>query len=351
VIFYTRWGTSYPEWWPAGTERDFMLGSMLAPLTPFKDDLILVSGITNASSYARTNGAGSMLGAAGASEVGDAMFTLLTARPAPAGGPATGPSLETVVGDCGGKAGPPVRLTVGKFGNDLPGVSFDTTGAAVRGERDPRVAATALLGHTVTAPAPGGDLSVDYPALGKAHMDVLVEALASSKTCAATLMWGDDVVTGWLPSPSTVHEASHETTSLYSAGGNPPQTFFGSRFVTLQHWYAEQFAYLLGRLQDTPLSGGTLLDRSIVVWISESGAGYDHTGFFVPVVIAGKGGGQLDTGRYIQVKERPLTGADSSTIFRTQGDLLAALARIWKVGSFGDSTITRQPFVEILKTP
>jgi len=47
VIFYTRWGTSYPEWLPTGADRNFTLGPILAPLAPFQHYLIPVDGLTN----------------------------------------------------------------------------------------------------------------------------------------------------------------------------------------------------------------------------------------------------------------------------------------------------------------
>ncbi|HEY5448760.1 MAG TPA: hypothetical protein VIQ54_08415, partial [Polyangia bacterium] len=34
LIFYTRSGTTYPEWWPTGSERDFVLHQVLQPLEP-----------------------------------------------------------------------------------------------------------------------------------------------------------------------------------------------------------------------------------------------------------------------------------------------------------------------------
>jgi len=118
--------------------------------------------------------------------------------------------------------------------------------------------------------------------------------------------------------------------------------------VKLQAWYAAQFAALLTRFKNTPVGGGSLLDRSVIVWISESGVGGDHRGSFIPIVIAGRAGGRLDVGRYLQIKARPMPPADVFTIARTQGDLLAALAGLWGMSTFGDPRITRQPLTEIL---
>ena len=347
LIFYTRWGTSYPEWWPTGSDRSFTMSTMMQALEPYKDELIVVSGLTNA------NLASAQVVAANASETGDGMFTLLTARPAGQGGPATGPSLDTVVGDCGGAAGPPLRLAVGQYGfNDSPGVSFADDGSPIRGERDPHAVAMRVLGHDVTAPDPTGDINAIYPAIGTAHMAVAVEALATAKTCAVTLMWGDHFnpavlgITG-----SDLHELSHDTIGLFeSVNGGTPRP--DNRFAKMQRWYAQQFASLLDRLRATPLGAGTLLDQSVVVWISESGTGVDHQGFYIPVVIAGRGGGRLDVGQFVEVKPHQRSNGgfvETTTIERTQGDLLQALANLWGMPYFGDVRIARQTLKQILK--
>jgi len=349
IIFYTRWGTAYPEWWPTGTDRNFTMSGMLQPLEPYKRDIILVSGLANAN--VASNGETNL---ANASETGDAMITLLTARPALTNARADGPSFDTVIGDCGGTAGPPLRLAVGQFGfDDNPGVSFGADGLAIRGERDPRAAAMRVLGHDVTAPDPTGDIDANYPALGAAHMDVAAEALATSKACVVTLMWGDHVAPRWLGATQSVHELSHLANSLYpTVSSQPPASDPSNPFVKLQTWYAQQLASLLDRLRATPLGAGTLLDRSVVLWISDSGAGQDHTGAYIPIVIAGGGGGRLDVGRAIEVKPHiPASGQfiEYWSVTRTQGDLLLALAQLWGAPPFGDTRIARQPLAEILK--
>src|SRR6478672_9268898 len=56
IIFYTCWGTAYPDWWPAGSEMSFSLGPILAPLERYKDKLIVLSGLTNANFNVDTSG-------------------------------------------------------------------------------------------------------------------------------------------------------------------------------------------------------------------------------------------------------------------------------------------------------
>ena len=45
VVFYSPGGTLLDQWRPTGTETSFTLSSMMAPLNPYKDCLILVDGL------------------------------------------------------------------------------------------------------------------------------------------------------------------------------------------------------------------------------------------------------------------------------------------------------------------
>jgi hypothetical protein len=280
------------------------------------------------------------------------MMTLLTGELVMPGGMPHGPSLDNAVGDCGG-TGPPLRLAVGQFGyEDNPGVSFDRNGNPLRGEHDPNLVASQLLGGPIAPIDPSASIDATYPAIGAAHMDVAVQALALAKTCVVTLMWGDDFVPAFLGLTQRVHELSHTASDLYSAthltGGNPAPT----PFAKLQTFYAQQFASLLDRLASAPFGAGTLLDQTVAIWISETGAGPDHLGRYIPVVIAGSGGGRLATGRYIQIKPHAVPAGmfiDTDSIVRTQGDLMSALAMLWRLPTFGDPQIARQPLIEILR--
>lgn len=64
-------------------------------------------------------------------------------------------------------------------------------------------------------------------------------------------------------------------------------------------WFATQFAYLLGKLKSQPEGPGTLLDNCLVAWCSHFGNGGAHSPNDVPWVLAGKAGGALRTGRFL----------------------------------------------------
>ena len=71
------------------------------------------------------------------------------------------------------------------------------------------------------------------------------------------------------------------------------------KFVT---YFMSTLAYLLNELKSTPEGSGTLLDNCLIYYGTEMGEGY-HTTKKMPVVLAGKAGGQVETGRHLAFPE------------------------------------------------
>jgi hypothetical protein len=74
-----------------------------------------------------------------------------------------------------------------------------------------------------------------------------------------------------------------------------------------------QFAYMVKKMHGLREGGGTLLDNCILMWGSGLEDGNKHTRQNLPFVIAGKGGGSLQTGRFL------------ADVKGNQGDLLTTL--------------------------
>lgn len=51
IVFFTGLGTVKSAWSPTGTEADFTLGEILAPLAPFQDKLLVLEGLDMESAY------------------------------------------------------------------------------------------------------------------------------------------------------------------------------------------------------------------------------------------------------------------------------------------------------------
>jgi hypothetical protein len=85
------------------------------------------------------------------------------------------------------------------------------------------------------------------------------------------------------------------------------------RVAKINTFNVEQFAYMVKKLHSLREGEGTLLDNCIMMWGSGLEDGNKHAREHLPFVVAGKGGGTLNTGRYLP------------DIKGNQGDLLGTL--------------------------
>jgi hypothetical protein len=136
----------------------------------------------------------------------------------------------------------------------------------------------------------------DFPAIGKAQMDVMALALACDLTRVAALQWStaeSTVVHSWLGLKGEHHILSHDMASAPD-------------LAKINKWYAEQFAYLLGKLAAVKDDDGTtLLDGSVVFWPNEMAIGWTHDRRDLPYIVAGKGGGAIRPGRFVRYNGEP----------------------------------------------
>jgi hypothetical protein len=68
----------------------------------------------------------------------------------------------------------------------------------------------------------------------------------------------------------------------------------------INRFHMEQFAYLLERLKGIREGEGTLLDSCMILYGSGNGDGNQHNHDELPILLAGKGGGTLSTGRHVR---------------------------------------------------
>lgn len=151
-----------------------------------------------------------------------------------------------------------------------------------------------LAGCDPSEPMAGDPLSNDnYPVVGQAQMDLMVMALACDITRVTSLQWStaqSGQRFSWLGQSANHHSLSHEA-------DNDPDA--RAQLMAINHWYAEQFAYLLTRLSEQEEQGGTLLDNTVVLWVNEQGNGDTHSANEVPFVVAGNHAGRIDQGRWV----------------------------------------------------
>lgn len=78
----------------------------------------------------------------------------------------------------------------------------------------------------------------------------------------------------------------------------------------IDEFNVRQFAYMLERFRAIPEGDGCLLDHSMVMYGSGMSNGNRHARFDLPILLAGRAGGTLTTGRYLDFNwksETPLS--------------------------------------------
>lgn len=204
---------------------------------------------------------------------------------------------------------------------------------------------------SVSVPGDYDPHNSDFDDVGAmAQIDLMVMALACDMTRVASLQFtnGQNNRFPWLgltiPDPSWPGYNAVEWPDwhgMFHISPDPARDHPEPRaaMVAAMRWYAEKFAYLLQRMAETPDGDGSLLDSSLVVWVSEFGDGAAHWAWDLPVVLAGNLGGALQTGRHLQFPGRvnnPATGY-------TNNDLLVSILQLFGYGdeSFGYPDVCR----------
>jgi hypothetical protein len=110
------------------------------------------------------------------------------------------------------------------------------------------------------------------------------------------------------------------------------------KLVGIGNWYASQIAYLCQILDSVPEGDGTVLDNTMIYWCSDISIGNAHTHTDMPLVLVGGGGGALRTGRHLKFQ-----GA-------WHNDLLIAMSHAMgvPVATFGNPAYCKGPLPGVL---
>jgi hypothetical protein len=175
----------------------------------------------------------------------------------------------------------------------------------------------------------------NYPAVGKMQIDLMVAGMACDLTRIGTIQWrhgnGDPLTYNWLDNvPYTQHDIAHANIPV-----TPDEQ--SQMLTAIDRWYAEQFAYLLQKLEAIPEGEGTMLDNCAVLWTHEQSNGGSHQRSDHPYVLAGSCGGAFATGRCIDFGGTSHSG------------LLSSLATAMGVPTdgFGDEDFSTGPLSEL----
>lgn len=152
--------------------------------------------------------------------------------------------------------------------------------------------------------------------------DLMVLAFQGDVTRISTFMFaneGSNRSYAFIDVPEGHHDLSHH--------GNDPKKH--EKIKKINRLHISQFAYVLNKLKAIKEGEGTLLDNSMIVYGSGISDGNRHNHNDLPVLVAGKAGGSIQTGRHMKV-------ADNTPLNNLYLSLLDRMGT--PVDQFGDST-------------
>ena len=132
----------------------------------------------------------------------------------------------------------------------------------------------------------------DYGEHIRLMSDMMVLAFQTDLARICTFMWaneGSNRSFRGIGIPEGHHDLSHH-------GGIKEKQ---DKLAQINHFQVSQLAYLLEKMQSIQEHDGTLLDNSMVVFGGGISDGDRHNHDDLPVLLAGKGGGTIKTGRHL----------------------------------------------------
>jgi len=102
--------------------------------------------------------------------------------------------------------------------------------------------------------------------------------------------------------PSEIERLLSAHGHRFAKTNSRPVTGSMNDHVQSSRWYIEQFAYVLDKMKHIDEGQGSLLDNMILLYGSEMKDGNGHIREDLPIILAGRGGGKLDTGRRVVVE-------------------------------------------------
>ncbi len=172
-------------------------------------------------------------------------------------------------------------------------------------------------------PARIRERGIDHTEQVRLMLDIIALAFWTDSTRVATFMFGNEVSGRNFSFLPGVNGGHHQISHHENDKGKLEE------YRRINVWHVEQYAYLLERLKSIREGEGTLLDNCMVMFGSGMRDGNYHSPYNLPIVLAGRAGGTLATGRHlVYPKKTPLCNLYVGMLHRMG----------ISVSRFGDST-------------
>jgi hypothetical protein len=148
-------------------------------------------------------------------------------------------------------------------------------------------------------PRPANELPQNVPDHAKLMLDLSVLAFQMDKTRVLTLMLNNDLSQMNFKFLEGVRGALHLD---LTHNGHAPE--LEAMYLKTNQWHVQQFTYLVQKLKSIDEGGSSLLDNSLLMASSSLFDGDTHGADQLPIVLAGKAGGALKTGRVLDYLEK-----------------------------------------------
>lgn len=178
-------------------------------------------------------------------------------------------------------------------------------------EQAQRASAQPELTRSLVRPAAG--IPQDHGEYMRLMLDMIVLAFWADATRVSTFMLDHGQSNRYFNFIDGVQGTWHALSHWKDASGNTEDddgiTSWSSpeqkreQYNLVSRWHHEQVAYFLGRLKEVKeADGSSLLDNSMVVYGSSLADGHEHSAKNLPLLIAGRGGGTVKTGRQLKFR-------------------------------------------------
>lgn len=379
AFMYIPNGVVGSKWFPKKTGQDFELPESLQPLTDFRKDITIVSGLNR-----------TFLAGEPHSQAGSCWLTSALPNERADGATAINTTLDQVIARklSGATPFPSLEISCNTFVNNMEPKIFDAIswygpGFDAKSTNDPQKLFKRLFGDsqplkqsvldTVISDAKKINRTlgaedrrkldeyltsiraveqqmrsqfqskerigkVDYkvpdpiPVRRREYIrlmgDLMVLAFQTDQTRIATMMVGPErwqtpqLYEGVFDKPISHHVLTHD----------PEQDDVVAK---IDQFHVEQYAYLINRLKTIREGENSMLDNCSFVLGSGLGNGARHSYKQLPLIVAGSGGGAFETGRHLKARE----GTPLANLWLSMADNMGV-----KLDRFADSTQRLQGF-------